>query len=397
MTQPITMPALSDTMSNGRLVKWTKKSGDKVKKGDVIAEVETDKAVMDVEAFQDGYLSGPLAAEGMEAPVGQTIGYIADNLNEVASAKSTAVPAATAAAAPQPNAADRNTPAKLPAEAPPISPVAPASPVSPVLAASMAAMRPSPVRSAPPASGVLQTAAVPLAARASPERAALPAASPALSALQAGPPYRLERASSVREAVARNMIDSLATPTFRVTAELALAALKKAADDTRTSFTVLLARACAVTITAHPLFNAIYTPDGLAMRERVDVGIAVDTPDGLIAAVLRDVAKRPLAALSEDWRSLRDKVSSRRLMPEDYKGATFYLSNLGTFPVVHSFDAVLPLGAAAILCVAAADGDRTSLTLGCDHRVVSGADAARFLQTLSERVAAPAKLADKLQ
>ena len=88
MTQPITMPALSDTMSNGRLVKWTKKSGDMVKKGDVIAEVETDKAVMDVEAFQDGYLSGPLAAEGTEAPVGQTIGYIADNLNEVASAKS---------------------------------------------------------------------------------------------------------------------------------------------------------------------------------------------------------------------------------------------------------------------------------------------------------------------
>ncbi len=380
MTQPITMPALSDTMSNGRLVKWTKKSGDKVKKGDVIAEVETDKAVMDVEAFQDGYLSGPLAAEGTEAPVGQTIGYIADNLNEVASAKSTAVPAATAVAAPQASAADRNTPAKLPAEAPP----SPVSPASPVLAASMAAMRPSPVRSAPPASGVLQTGG-------------MPAASPALSALQAGPPYRLERASSVREAVARNMIDSLATPTFRVTAELALAALKKAADDTRTSFTVLLARACAVTITAHPLFNAIYTPDGLAMRERVDVGIAVDTPDGLIAAVLRDVAKRPLAQLSEDWRSLRDRVSSRRLMPEDYKGATFYLSNLGTFPVVHSFDAVLPLGAAAILCVAAADGDRTSLTLGCDHRVVSGADAARFLQTLSERVAAPAQLADKLQ
>jgi pyruvate dehydrogenase E2 component (dihydrolipoamide acetyltransferase) len=390
MTQPITMPALSDTMSNGRLVKWTKKSGDKVKKGDVIAEVETDKAVMDVEAFQDGYLSGPLAAEGTEAPVGHTIGYIADNVNEVASAKATAV------AAPQPSAADRNTPAKLPAEAL-VSPVSPVAPVSPVLAASMAAMRPWPERSAPPAPGVSQTAAVPPAVRASPEPAALPAASPALSALQAGPPYRLERASSVREAVARNMIDSLATPTFRVTAELALAALKKAADDTRTSFTVLLARACAVTITAHPLFNAIYTPDGLAMRERVDVGIAVDTPDGLIAAVLRDVAKRPLAALSEDWRSLRDRVSSRRLMPEDYKGATFYLSNLGTFPVVHSFDAVLPLGAAAILCVAAADGDRTSLTLGCDHRVVSGADAARFLQTLSERVAAPAKLADKLQ
>ena len=80
MSQAITMPALSDTMSNGRLVKWVKKSGDKINKGDVIAEVETDKAVMEVEAFQDGYLSGPLAAEGTEAPVGQTIGYIADKI-----------------------------------------------------------------------------------------------------------------------------------------------------------------------------------------------------------------------------------------------------------------------------------------------------------------------------
>ena len=83
MSAAITMPALSDTMSNGRLVKWTKKPGDKVKKGDVIAEVETDKAVMEVEAFQDGYLSGPLAAEGTEAPVGETIGYISDSPAEV--------------------------------------------------------------------------------------------------------------------------------------------------------------------------------------------------------------------------------------------------------------------------------------------------------------------------
>ena len=91
MSQAITMPALSDTMSNGRLVKWVKKSGDKINKGDVIAEVETDKAVMEVEAFQDGYLSGPLAAEGTEAPVGQTIGYIADNLAEISSAAAAAI------------------------------------------------------------------------------------------------------------------------------------------------------------------------------------------------------------------------------------------------------------------------------------------------------------------
>ena len=127
------------------------------------------------------------------------------------------------------------------------------------------------------------------------------------------------------------------------------------------------------------MFNAVYTPKGLALRERVDVAIAVDTPEGLIAPVIRDVAARPLSELAADWRDVHAKASSRRLSLQDYEGATFYLSNLGMFSVVHSFDAVLPLGAAAILCVAAPDGERTSFTLGCDHRVLAGADAARFL------------------
>lgn len=136
MSQAITMPALSDTMSNGRLVKWVKKSGDKINKGDVIAEVETDKAVMEVEAFQDGYLSGPLAAEGTEAAVGQTIGYIADNnLAEISSA------AAAAVEAPGLNAGNGNAAA---------TPAVERSAVSPVLAASMAALRPSPRPGPPP-------------------------------------------------------------------------------------------------------------------------------------------------------------------------------------------------------------------------------------------------------
>ena len=126
----ITMPALSDTMGAGRLVKWTKKTGDKIKKGDLIAEVETDKAVMDVEAFQDGYLSGPLADEGTEAPVGQIIGYIADSLNDVRTVDS-ATPVA-----PRPD--EDGGVAEKPAADKPA--------VSTVLAASMATMRPTPAR-----------------------------------------------------------------------------------------------------------------------------------------------------------------------------------------------------------------------------------------------------------
>jgi pyruvate dehydrogenase E2 component (dihydrolipoamide acetyltransferase) len=198
--------------------------------------------------------------------------------------------------------------------------------------------------------------------------------------------------SHVRELVARNMIKSLETPTFRVVAQLPARPAMNAAQALNVSFTLMLARAGALAVKENPLFNCAYTPEGLAPRRHVNVGIAVDTPDGLIAAVLRDVAERPLAQLSTDWRSLRDRVHTRRLTLEDCNGATFYLSNLGTFPVVHSFDAVLPRGAAAILCVGSADGERTAFTLGCDHRVVAGADAARFLQSFAQLLADPGRL-----
>jgi len=356
------MPALSDTMGAGRLVKWTKKSGDKIKKGEVIAEVETDKAVMDVEAFQDGYLSGPLAEEGSEAPVGQAIGYLTDSASEIQNA-------GPASSSSRLDGGERN--AKPAVETPA---------VSAVLAASMASLRPLPAR----------RLVGPVHADVAQKRAG----DPALAAIEAGPPYRLERASSLREAVARNMIAGAATPTFRVTAQLPLDALAKVAQERQQSLTLLLARACALTIAAHPLFNAAYTPDGLARRDRVDIAIAVDSGDGLITPVLRDAAARPMAALAQDWASLRAKVKTRRLVPADYSGATFYLSNLGASSVVYAFDSIVPIGAAAILSVASSRRQGAMFTLACDHRVVFGADAARFLETLAQELKDPARLAD---
>jgi pyruvate dehydrogenase E2 component (dihydrolipoamide acetyltransferase) len=369
----ITMPALSDTMGAGRLVKWTKKTGDKIKKGDLIAEVETDKAVMDVEAFQDGYLSGPLADEGTEAPVGQVIGYIADSLNDVRTVDS-ATPVA-----PRPDA--DGSIAEKPAADKPV--------VSAVLAASMATTRPTPARRPVTSAQVSPPGSHPAAVGPQGHGKSLLAV-----AIAAGPPYRLERASVQREAVARTMIASAATPTFRVTAELPLNLVAAQATERQQSFTLLLARACALTIVAHPLFNAAYTPDGLARRDRVDIAIAVDSGDGLITPVLRDAAERPMAALAPDWASLREKVKSRRLVPADYSGATFYLSNLGTLSIVRAFDSIVPIGASAILSVAASLGPQGALcTLACDHRIVFGADAARFLETLAQQLKDPAKLA----
>lgn len=358
MSRIIAMPALSDTMTAGRLVKWTKRIGDPIKKGDSIADVETDKAVMEIEAFHDGFLAGPLAAEGSEMPVGATIGYLADSPDAAATSSAGTGPAPVEAAA-------RTR----------------ASPYARRLAQQLGVD----VKEAIARPDGVQAAAILNAAR--------PTTGPAPIA---APPYRLQRASSVREALARNMMASLSTPTFHMTARLPLAALLAVSKDTGVSLTLLLARACALTVKAHSLFNAIYTPEGFAFRERVDVAIAVDTLQGLVAPVIRDAAGRPLAELAADWRRLHEKALGCRLSVEDYQGATFYLSNLGMYTVVHSFDAVLPVGAAAILCVAAADCERTSFTLSCDHRVVAGADAARFLKTFAEYLGDPGRLSEYL-
>ncbi|HVX77016.1 MAG TPA: dihydrolipoamide acetyltransferase family protein [Bradyrhizobium sp.] len=387
MKQPITMPALSDTMNNGRLSKWLKQPGDKIKTGEAIAEVETDKAIMEVEAFHDGYLAGPLAAVNTELPVGQTIGFIADTVAEAAAAAapaakaeapaSAAAPANTAAAKP---AAVQAAPVKETTAAAAAAPAAAESaPVSPILAAAIA-HRPHGRRV--PSRAAVAEATRPAAAAAAPSKPS-----------ESSPSYRLERLSPLRDSVARNMIASAAAPTFHVTAQLPLAPLMNWAKDKKLSFTVALARACARAIAENPLFNASYTDEGLAHFDQIDIGIAVDMPDGLITPVLRDVGQRSITDLAGDWSALLDKTKSRRLQPSDYRGATFYLSNLGTFAVVRSFDSIVPVGASAILSVGASAKDGALLTLSCDHRVVFGGDAARFLQTLSEWIANPEKLA----
>ncbi len=382
MKHPIAMPALSDTMSNGRLVKWLKAIGEPVRHGEVLAEIETDKAIMDVEAFRDGFLSGPLAPVDAELPVGQAIGYTADTRAEAADGASDAAPGAdapTLATAPTSAAADLATmaPAASPGAAvgvrPPTTPAggAHASPYARRLAQQLGVDLSQPTSTSVP----LHAADVLAAAR-----------HPADPDLKAGPPYQLERNTSFREATAQAMIASLGTPTFRVTAALPLGPLIARAKAGGRSLSVLLARACALTIAEHPLFNAAYTRDGIARRERIDIGIAVDSPAGLITPVLRDVARRSPLALLGEWRVLLEKARTRRLTPAEYSGATFYLSDLGVFPGVHSFESLVPQGAAALLSVAAVQGEKALCTLNCDHRVVFGGDAARFLETLERHI-----------
>ncbi len=409
MREPIRMPALSDTMQSGRLHQWLKQPGDAVHKGDVLAEVESDKAVMELEAFRDGYLAGPLAAVESDIPVGEVIGYVTDQREAEAGGASAqpaepATPSATEPSNPEPTSPEPSRSA--PAAAPPAS-VSPANEV-PSVAATSADVPPAQQhvesasggrRASPYARGLARELGLDLAQIPPGPDGVIRAAQVMAAAhagptpdLQAGPPFRYKLLTPMHRAVADNMVATLATPTFRISSQVDLMPLRDHAHQAGLSLSLLLARACALAVAVHRHFNAVYTPLGLALRERVDVGVAVDVPGGLVTPVLRDAAVRPLDELAEDWRALKDRAKAGRLQPADYQGATFYLSNLGVFPEVSRFEAIVPLGAAAILAVGAPQQGRVDLTLSCDHRVVFGADAARFLATLAARLAAPAGL-----
>ncbi len=392
MKQPVLMPALSDTMTSGRLLRWLKQPGDPVKRGDALAEVETDKAVMDVEAFDDGFLGGPLASVDTDIAVGTPIAYLTDrpanptaeSVGEVMAATPPSVQAAAVSSSPSKSKHDDNTSREVAdSPAPLTAPVrkppkdgrhVPASPYARALAADLGLDL---AQVKPGADDTIRVADVLAATRRLPQ-----------PDLEAGPPYRMEPLSPMYRTVADNMAATLGTPTFSVAARISLVPLKAIADEGKSSLTLLLARAAALTVKQFPQFNSCYTPAGMARRERVDVGIAVDVEGGLITPVLRDAADRPLAELAEDWRILRDKVKRRRVVPKDYQGASFYLSNLGSFPVVDSFEAIVPLGVAAILAIGAEHERGATFTITCDHRVVFGADAARFLDGLATRLGA---------
>ncbi|RBM03445.1 2-oxo acid dehydrogenase [Acidithiobacillus ferridurans] len=416
MKTEITMPVLSDTMQTGRLTRWNKSVGDAVKKGEAVAEVETDKAILDVEAFSDGYLTGPLAAVDTDIPVRQVIGYIAD-APEAAQTDTGSAETATPGTPPAPPSVQPGAVAEKkttpPDKLPPATSTAAATPADSGFLEKPAPL-PQPHVAAPQTPSVHGLPASPYAralardleldilqVKAGPDgtihaaQVLAAALAPQDADLRMGPPYTIERPNILRAAVARNMSATLNTPAFLISSRFALAPLHGAAKAAGLSLTLALSRACALTVAEDPWFNHAWTREGLAKRSRVDMGVAVDTGNGLITPVLRDAAKRPLKELAEDWRILLGKVKKGRIYPEDYQGASFYLSNLGVFPQIERFNAIVPVGASAILAVAAAGSDGlTDFTLSCDHRVIFGADAARFLQRLGKRLEDPSWLAD---
>ena len=424
------MPALSSTMTEGKIVEWLKQPGDKVGRGESVLVVESDKADMDVESFQDGYLAAVLMPAGSTAPVGETIGLIVETEAEIADAKAKApaVPPAAAPAPTAPAAAPAPTPAPVaaavapPAAVPQAAPVVNdgrivASPRAKKLASQMGVDLGT-VRGSGP-HGRIQaedveralglTVAVPRvaegsapAASGSSNGAAAPASAPAGNAF--GRPGESVAFNTLQGAVNRNMVASLAVPTFRVGYTITttkLDAFYKQVKSKGVTMTALLAKAVGVVLARHPQVNAATSADGSAMvyPASVNVAVAVAMEDGgLITPVLANADKTDIHSLARNWADLVSRARSKQLQPEEYSTGTFTLSNLGMFGV-DRFDAILPPGTGAILAVAASrptvvggkDGsirvaNQMQVNLTCDHRVIYGADAAAFLKDLAQLI-----------
>jgi pyruvate dehydrogenase E2 component (dihydrolipoamide acetyltransferase) len=459
MSTKVFMEALSPTMEEGRLVKWLKNEGDAVKSGDILAEVETDKAIMELVARGDGVLRKRFVPEGESRPVGQLIGVIAsadENIDalvaEAGGAAATAPAAATeakpaeqvvaktqetAGASPVPRAGreaqgEASTPPQEKTPAVPSQPVQPTQPTQPGQAA-------QPMQSG--AGGAEgnggQTRSSPLARRLASERGldlsqvrgsgpggriikrdiesaqAASAAAPArpAAAAPAVGDFQDITLTQIRKTIAKRLVESIGPiPTFYLTAEFDLtrasemrAAMAEMGDEFKVSINDILMKAVATALAQHPEVNAHWLGDRIRQHNRVHLGMAVATDDGLIVPVIFDADRKRMSELSREARELAKRARERKLKPEEYSGSTFSISNLGMFGIDQFTaiinppeTAILAIGAAHDVAVPSGDGyvtrKRVRVTMSCDHRAVDGAVGAAFLQTLRRLIENPLML-----
>ncbi|MHB1084594.1 MAG: FAD-dependent oxidoreductase [Thiobacillus sp.] len=391
---PIVMPQLSDTMTEGVVVTWEKQPGDVIKRGDIVATVETDKAIMDVEVFQEGFLSGPIADVGSVVEVGHSMGFIVNDASKVNDTGVTLGADHKVKDTHQvaPHAADRPAHIPTPKAAPAhisasgnVPPVArpqgrQASPYARKVAAQLGVNLTGLAGSGP--SGVIVAADV---ARARPSMQEVAHSLPQVDVPGQGRPM-----SSMEKAVSHAMTASLTLPTFNVTMNISTAALTAAAKASKVSVTVAIAKACSVAMAKFPRMNWAYQPvDKLVERGNHDFGIAVTSNDGgLVVPILHGIEKKSLATLQGDWGGLVERARVRKLAPAEYANPTFTISNMGMMGVSH-FTAIPTPGIAAILAIAANGPQGTPFTLTCDHRVLNGAEVALYLAALKQTIEAP--------
>ena len=421
----VVMPKLSEAMESGKIIKWLKKEGDRIQGGDILAEVETDKADVEMEAFGGGVLRKILAPAGETVPVGVLIGVIAEPGDDVAALIASApAPAPARAGAPALAVAAPSTPAPTPTASPRPPAVAPVP------------MRPSPVTSAPAAAVAAQPSggrvkASPLAKKIAAQtgvdlrllqgsgpggrivRRDVETAGAAPAAMRAVPDAEFEDRplSQMRAAIARQMpLSKAPVPHFYVTNEVAMdrawelrEELNALEGQPKISLNDLVIRACALALLQHPGVNASFRGDAIRVFHRAHIGIAVALEEGLITPVLRDCHAKSLAQIAVESRDLAERARVRKLRAQELSGATFSISNLGMFDVAE-FSAIINPPEGAILAVGSVRrvpvvddtglgvGRRMMLTISCDHRVMDGAMGARFLQDVKRLLEEPLRL-----
>ncbi len=440
----ITMPALSPTMEEGNLAKWLVKEGDKVKSGDVIAEIETDKATMEVEAVDEGTVAKIVVAAGTEGvKVNALIAVLAADGEDVAAAASgagSAAPAPKAAAAPA-QAETKAEAAPAPAPAAPAAAPAPAavssngartfsSPLARRLAKE-AGIDISAVAGTGPHGRVVKSdieaaaagggaKAAPAAAAAAPQAAAPAAAAPkgasdeAMLKLFEQGSYELVPHDGMRKTIARRLVESKQTvPHFYVSVDCELDALmalraqlndaaprKDSAPAYKISVNDMVIKALALALRDVPDANVSWTENAMVKHKHADVGVAVSIPGGLITPIVRKAEEKTLSTISNEMRDLGKRAKDRKLKPEEYQGGTTSVSNMGMMGV-KNFAAVINPPHATILAVGAGEqrvivknGEMAiatvmTVTLSTDHRCVDGALGAELLQAFKGYIENP--------
>jgi pyruvate dehydrogenase E2 component (dihydrolipoamide acetyltransferase) len=439
MATNILMPALSPTMTEGTLARWLKKEGDTIKAGDIIAEIETDKATMEVEAVDEGTLGKIVVPDGTEGV----------KVNDVIAVLVEAGEAVPNGDAPKPAKAE---PAKVEApkaeapkpEAP--KPEAP-KPEAPKAEAPKPAAEGERVFASPLARRMAQQAGIELAAvtgsgpqgrivkadveaamnrPAAPKRDAAPvtaeagkpapAPKPASAPVNITAPHTAVPNSSIRKVIARRLTESKTTvPHFYVAMDFELDALlklradlnaqspKEGAGAFKLSVNDLIIKACAVALRRHPGVNAAWTEDAILQFQDVDISVAVAIPDGLITPIVKGADRKGLATISNEMKDLGARAKSGKLKPEEFQGGGFSISNMGMYGVSH-FAAIINPPQAGILAVGAGEkrpvvkNDALAIAtvmtcqLSVDHRVIDGALAAEFMVTLKGLIENPLSL-----
>ncbi len=400
MAEIVRMPKLSDTMTDGVVAAWHKNVGDKVKAGDLLAEIETDKATMEFESFQEGVLLHIGVAAGSSAPVDSILAILGKAGEDISGLLSGDAPAATPSAAAAPVA--EATPAA--------SPVATTTSTT----SSTAAAEDGRIKASPLARNMAKDKGIDLQqvqgsgdggriVKKDIENASAPAAGKATAVsapVWSGEAFTEVPVSQMRKTIARRLAESKFTaPHFYLTMDIDMGEavrVRKAMNEamgTKISFNDMVIKAVSMALKKHPAVNSSWLGDKIRTNYQVHIGVAVAVPDGLVVPVVRHADLKTLSQISEEVRAYASKAKDKKILPEDMQGNTFSISNLGMFGI-EEFTAIINPPDACILAVGAIreeavvkngqviPGHRMKVTLSCDHRVVDGATGSAFLQTL---------------